>query len=197
MNDKIILDLCGGSGSWSLPYKKAGYDVRLITLPTDDVTTYIPPVGVYGILAAPPCTQFSFARTTAKTPRCFYEGMKTVEACMRIIWECRKAGKLEFWALENPAKSYLPHFLGAAPFTFQPFDFGDSWSKDTALWGWFHAPKKCPIELSPDELRVRKINSSKRFSKLPAELKAHCKTTADFRAVTPPGFAKAFFEANL
>ena len=30
---KIILDLCGGTGSWSRPYKEAGYDVRLITLP--------------------------------------------------------------------------------------------------------------------------------------------------------------------
>lgn len=31
--NKIILDLCGGTGSWSRPYKEAGYDVRLITLP--------------------------------------------------------------------------------------------------------------------------------------------------------------------
>ncbi len=29
----IILDLCGGTGSWSKPYKDAGYDVRVITLP--------------------------------------------------------------------------------------------------------------------------------------------------------------------
>lgn len=51
--DKIILDLCGGSGSWSKPYKEAGYDVRLITLPEYDVLTYEPPENVYGILAAP------------------------------------------------------------------------------------------------------------------------------------------------
>lgn len=25
---KIILDLCGGTGSWSKPYRDAGYDVR-------------------------------------------------------------------------------------------------------------------------------------------------------------------------
>ena len=31
--DKIILDLCGGTGAWSKPYKDAGYDVKLITLP--------------------------------------------------------------------------------------------------------------------------------------------------------------------
>ena len=48
--EKIILDLCGGTGSWSKPYKEAGYDVRLITLPNEDVRLYIPPDNVYGIL---------------------------------------------------------------------------------------------------------------------------------------------------
>ena len=38
--DKIILDLCGGTGAWSKPYKDAGYDVRL----------------------APPYTEFSYAK---------------------------------------------------------------------------------------------------------------------------------------
>lgn len=41
--DKIILDLADGTGSWSKPYKNAGYDVRNITLPESDVRTYIPP----------------------------------------------------------------------------------------------------------------------------------------------------------
>ena len=61
--DKIILDLCGGTGSWSKPYKEAGYDVRLITLPEYDVCTYAPPFeNVYGILAATPCDEFSIAK---------------------------------------------------------------------------------------------------------------------------------------
>ena len=34
---KLILDLCGGTGSWSKPYKEAGYDVRVITLPHYDL----------------------------------------------------------------------------------------------------------------------------------------------------------------
>jgi len=37
---KIILDLCGGTGAWSKPYKEAGYDVRLITLPDYDILNY-------------------------------------------------------------------------------------------------------------------------------------------------------------
>ena len=60
-SDKIILDLCGGTGSWSRPYVEAGYDGRLITLPEIDVRDYMPPNNIYGILAAPPCTMFSFA----------------------------------------------------------------------------------------------------------------------------------------
>lgn len=38
---KIILDLCGGTGSWSRPYREAGYDVCLITLPDYDVNKAI------------------------------------------------------------------------------------------------------------------------------------------------------------
>jgi len=41
-SDKIILDLCGGTGSWSKPYKDAGYDVRVITLPEYNVTDWWP-----------------------------------------------------------------------------------------------------------------------------------------------------------
>jgi len=31
VNERIILDLCGGTGAWSRPYAEAGYDVRLVT----------------------------------------------------------------------------------------------------------------------------------------------------------------------
>lgn len=42
MANKIILDLCGGSGAWSMPYAEAGYEVRVVSLPENDVRTYIP-----------------------------------------------------------------------------------------------------------------------------------------------------------
>src|SRR5580692_7054956 len=118
--DKIILDLCGGTGSWGLPYAVAGYDVRLVTLPENDVLTYQPPENVYGILAAPPCTMFSDARTRAKTPRDLQGGMKIVETCIRIIHsyqyntlhDQQKYPPLKFWALENPWYGRLKWFLG-------------------------------------------------------------------------------------
>jgi len=186
---KIILDLCGGTGAWSRPYKEAGYDVRLITLPEYDVRTYIPPNNVYGILAAPPCTMFSIARQGIKKfPRNFAVGMVVVEACLQIIWTCRLKGKLAFWALENPT-GYLRQFLGKPPFNFNPCDFGNPWTKKTDLWGWFHEPKKRPVK--PNQENFAAIQSVKLypeyFGKLPREAR---------RSITPPGFARAFFEAN-
>ena len=57
--NKIILDLCGGTGSWSRPWALNGYDVRIITLPEHDVRDYHPPENVWGIFTASPCTEFS------------------------------------------------------------------------------------------------------------------------------------------
>ncbi len=185
--DKIILDLCGGSGAWSDPYKKAGYDVRLVTLPDHDVNTYRPPRGVYGVLAAPPCTQFSLARhdCNCKTPRSFEAGMVEVSACLRIVWECEADQHLHFWALENPV-GYLRRFLGRPAFTFEPFEFGNFWTKQTDLWGWFNPPRR--IYKRED---VALIIEKDRHKKLP-----DTKGRAAIRAVTPSGFAMAFFKAN-
>ena len=79
--NKIILDLCGGTGSWSKPYKEAGYDVRVITLPKYDVMTYEPPKNVYGILAAPTCTHFSFARIGANSKKKY----DTIGICTSVL----------------------------------------------------------------------------------------------------------------
>lgn len=193
MKGKIILDLCGGTGSWSKPYKDAGYDVRVITLPDYDVQTFVPPPDVYGILAAPPCTMFSLARTTAKTPRDFDAGMATVEACLRIIWEARKNGKLAFWALENP-KGLLRQFLGKPPFSFDASEFGEDYNKATDIWGYYNEPKKT-------RGYARFDSTDKNTRKLPAIPKDYKRdpnmnTTAIKRSITPQGFAQAFYQAN-
>ncbi len=183
---KIILDLCGGTGAWSRPYAEAGYDVRNITLPDYDVRTYEPPENVYGILAAPPCTMFSLARTRAKIPKNFQEGMDLVIACLFIIWKCRYKAPLKFWTIENPM-GYLRQFLGKPAFTFDPCDFGDRYTKKTDLWGYFTVPKLNPIEL---------YLCSQNNRKLPSISDITGSKQSDRRAITPPGFARAFFEAN-
>ena len=192
---RIILDLCGGTGAWSRPYKEAGYDVRLITLPEYDVRTYEPPKNVYGILAAPPCTMFSLARTTAKTPRDFENGMKLVKACLEIIWKCRQQNELKFWALENPV-GFLRQFLGKPFLTFNPCDYGDNYTKKTDLWGFYNYPKQQKRKLTEDE----KLDCHKNKRKLPKLPENYIcpdgNMQAARRSMTSPFFAKAFFEAN-
>lgn len=210
MKRKIILDLCGGTGAWSEPYRKAGYDVRLVTWPDKDVRTYKPPKNVYGILAAPPCTMFSLARTKAKNPRDLKSGMETVIACLKIIWECQyklksphaKETPLKFWAMENP-KGLLKRFMGKPFLEFDPWEFGDEYQKKTHIWGWFNVPKKSVLKPPKGDLALYKsLSPAKRvkFDKLKTKEIApefYGKLSRqERRAITPAGFARAFFKAN-
>lgn len=232
--DKIILDLCGGTGEWARPYKEAGYNVITITFPDYDITKrvirgyqektelvfisqiqgleniVVKVIDIYGIIAAPPCTQFSIARNdkTAKLPRDLREGLRTIDAVMNIVRECllyhyRKDNKgLKFWALENPTTGYLQRFLGKAPLQFNPCDYGDPYTKKTSLWGEFNEPKKNPVEstktnfvkfaATDDDIKNDKL------SRIPEgyQKKTGYDTRKIIRSITPKGFAKAFFEAN-
>jgi len=180
--EKIILDLCGGTGAWSNPYKDAGYDVRLVTLPDNDVRLFKPPNNVYGILAAPPCTVFSLAGNWVKrTDAEMIEALSIVDACIRIIYK----SKPKFWALENPVGK-LKRYLGEPVLRFHPCDYGDAYFKRTCLWGNFKVPKKNPIECP-------KIP----YSKTPiGRLGGKSERTKMLRSITPQGFAKAFYEVN-
>lgn len=197
-SNKIILDLCGGTGAWSKPYKEAGYDVRLITLPKYNVFHYIDimPENVYGILAAPTCTMFSLARTTAKTPRDFEGAMRLVDACLKIIWKARYSGSLKFWALENPV-GYLRQFLGKPPLTFDPSDYGATYTKKTDLWGYYNLPKKSNRQLTVEEIARCAINN-RVLPELPPEyiLPDDFKAQQARRSMTDSNFAQAFFNAN-
>lgn len=201
-NKKIILDLCGGTGSWSKPYVDAGYDVRLVTLPDFDVRTYKPPKNVYGILAAPPCTEFSIAKNH-NIKRDLKLGMDIVNACLRIIRE----SKPTFFAIENPA-GLLGKFLGHAQFSFQPWEFGDGWSKRTLIWGEFNKPVK-KFKKWEDVPKIKGLyyRPGRKTASLAFQHLSHKKlikvfdpfdvdSDASMRAITSPAFAKAFYKVN-
>lgn len=201
--DKIILDLCGGTGSWSRPYKDAGYDVRVITLPEYDILDRnlqieLASLKPYGILAAPPCTMFSRARTTAKTPRDFEGATAVVRAILNVIWESQYEDRfaLKFWAMENPA-GHLKRFMGAPALKFQPYEFGDHHSKETWIWGMFKEPKKRPVKLTEKEVEQSR-NNTRPLPPIPENYTpdGKMKPVQIRRSITPQGFVKAFFEAN-
>lgn len=195
--DKIILDLCGGTGAWSRPYKEAGYDVRLITLPNQDVCTYQPPNHVYGILAAPPCTEFSFAK--GGRPRDFERGVEVMAACLRIIWHCRQRDKLAFWALENPV-GFMRQFLGRPHYTFEHWQFGDMQIKPTDIWGYFREPtvmvKERPELLAHMYPKGSRNGREWAAPPCPPEYAGMGLNRAAIRAITPAGWARAFYQVN-
>lgn len=187
---KIILDLCGGTGSWSKPYKKAGYDVRLITLPDLDVKTFIPPKNVYGILAAPPCTHFTnsgaqYWKEKDKDGRTIAD-TQIITHCLRIVAMARP----KFWAMENPTGRF-GRWMGEPQLVFNPCDYGDPYTKRTCLWGNFETPKRKPVK--PEFLYAK---NGDRYSKIHMKTGGSSARTKELRSITPQGFAKAFFKAN-
>ena len=133
--DKIILDLCGGSGAWSKPYSDNGYDVRIIDTnewgeenSAGDVRLFKKPSDpIYGILSAPPCTHFSVSGAWCwerKGTKPLLEGLSVVDACLRITFICEP----KFWCMENPV-GRLKHWIGDAQCYFQPYQYGDAYSK--------------------------------------------------------------------
>ena len=182
---KLILDLCGGTGRWSQPYAErlGEYEVRVITLPHYDVRLFEFLKGVYGILAAPVCTDLagSGARWWAqKGERALLEALALADACARIVL----VTKPKFWALENPV-GRLRRFYGPPKLIFQPNQFGDPYQKRTLIWGDFNIPEFNVVSLPDDPKKRRPIFFMKRTDDRPAR-----------RALTPSGFARAFFEAN-
>jgi len=183
---KVILDLCGGTGSWSKPYADAGYTVIIVDPSTSvgDVR-WLQHTPCYGILAAPPCTHFSVSGAQYWNEK-DYDGrtlhdLSIVDACMRIIM----VSKPTFWALENPV-GRLKRWLGPPQLIFNPCDYGDPYTKRTLLWGNFNTPIQNP---------VTPIRSCKQGSWI-QKLGGKSAKTKRLRSVTPPGFAKAFFDAN-
>jgi len=207
---KTILHLCADIGSDSKPYADAGYNV--IRVGKDiGVENYTPPDNVYGIIANPPCTMFSFARTNAKKQRDLNEGMFLVKECLRIIWGCQyrivsdqaKYTRLKFWVLENPFFGLLKNFIGKPSLVFDPWEYGDNYQKRTALWGNFKEPKKNPLPMSAEAKTKAKTNSFIHTRKFDMMLSKDIHPEAfgvldgqARRSICSAKFAQAFYEAN-
>lgn len=185
---KIILDLCGGTGSWSRPYADAGYDVRVITLPEYDVCTYIAPENVYGVLAATPCDEFSIAKHfhgKGKYKHNFKAGLEICAACCRIIL----LSKPKFWTIENPANGLLKKWLGKPDYVFSPWQYGHPYQKLTALWGNFTIPKETVLEKPAGIKKFSMLLSKEIYPEFYGIYNRQ-----ERRAITPPEFCKGIFQ---
>lgn len=182
---KRVLSLCDGLGSWSQPYRDAGYDVVAVdALQGQDVRLLAFSDGWHGILAAPPCTHFAGSGARwwkSKGEAKLLEGLSVVDACLRIIATARP----RWWALENPV-GRLTTYLGPARLSFQPNEYGDTYTKRTLIWGDFTIPSGGKALDRP----ATASEGSKMHKMAPSEKRTQ------LRSVTPKGFADAFFRAN-
>jgi hypothetical protein len=213
-SSRVILSLCDYSGSWSQPYRAAGYDVRQIDLAHgQDLRTLPFPGPVHGILAAPPCDRFcnpaarlrptSDALVEAVSPvevsgtrdrwmtSALLDRLSIADACLRLVVLCQP----QWWVLEN-STGRLKDWYGPPVAVFNPWEYA-GWAKDpeperyrkrTCLWGSFRMPEKRPRP--PDPYPEGSVPGRRdRTSRMSSSWKRE-------RAKTPSGFARAFFESN-
>lgn len=173
-----ILDLCGGTGAWSQPYREAGYDVEIVDPIVDGRDARLLEYRrgrFHGILMAPVCTVFSYARNRyPPTDAELLKALSLVDACLRI----KVVQQPAWWALENP-RNKLRRYLGPARLEFYHWEYGDAAHKPTCIWGDFVPPAKQP-----------------RPRTKPSTWKTSRENARPEDAVTPSGFARAFFQCN-
>jgi hypothetical protein len=176
----LILDLCGGTGSWSQPYREAGYCVEVVDILNGRDARLLQRISarVHGVLAAPVCTVFSYARNRYEpTDPEYREALALVDACIRIAWVQMQNGA-RWWALENP-RNKLRRYLGPARLEFYQWEYGDPGHKPTCIWGDFTPPMKQP------KPRTK-----------PSTFQTQYENARPEDAITSPKFARAFYEAN-
>jgi len=214
---RTLLSLFDFSGIWAKPYLENGWTVFQFDIKFGTDLMDVNPEWVYenafenspngtvdGIIAAPPCTDFALSGAqywpkkdkngdTEKSAELVRQVLRIVDVCMP-----------EFWAIENPVgriDKVVPELKQFGPWYFQPYYFGDPYTKKTGLWGQFKMPKK-----SNGFGLFQGIEDSEI---LEVEPKSYCsqgswvqqyggksEKTKEARSVTPKGFAYAFFKAN-
>jgi hypothetical protein len=206
MRDTVI-SLCDFSGTWSQPYRDAGYNVIQVDPKLDngdallwpskrsqqprypreyaDIADYIG--RVYAVLHAPVCQYFS--GSGAKHPRTdaeIIQGLALVDAGYRIA----TITDAKVFCMENPVGK-LKKWIGEPVMRFHPSDYAgwadvpdyEAYTKRTCLWGWFQEPERKP---------VKPIHGSKLWRMYGGK----SERTKELRSITPQGFARAFFAAN-
>lgn len=202
---KTLLSLYDYTGNWAEPFANAGWNVILwdIKHQCNFFDTFCDIMDasadyfyefvfdnwgtVDGIIAAQPCTDFAvsgakwFAKKDADGSTAF--SIELVHQTLRIIDLCQPF----FWCLENPISrihSLVPE-LGTPRMYFHPYEFGDPYTKKTALYGEFSTQLvKTPVEPVLGSIMHTKYGGKSEKTKAA-------------RSATPKGFANAFCQAQL
>lgn len=201
---KTLLSLFDYTGNWARPFAEGGWNVILWDIKhTCDLYSTFKDINdacadyfyehifdnygtVDGILAALPCTDFAISGarwfkekdtngSTQKSIELAYQTLRIIDLCMP-----------DFWALEQPVSrlhNLVPE-MGKPIMYFNPCDFGDPYTKKTALYGNFNT-----------NLKFNKVEPTE-GSKMHSKYGGKSARTKEMRSITPMGFARAFYEAN-
>lgn len=199
MSEKWAISLCDYTGNMLRPWAEAGWPCLCldtqhmirrdfvqdgITCRWADVRQLTPadlpdPVIVF---AFPPCTNLAVSGARdfrKKGMRGLIDALELVESC-RMLCEWFSVP----WMLENPV-SRLASMWRPPDYRFQPWQYGDNWTKQTCLWtgGGFVMPEPT-ISEKPE-------NVQEAVWRMPPS-----NDRANRRSETPLGFAKAVYESN-
>lgn len=143
-----VLDLCSGSGSATIAFKKRGHQVITLDNNIDckpnilvDIRKYQPNEHFDVVWNSPPCKQFSIANWRLGKCNQRKVDLSIVKNCIRII----NIVKPKFWIIENP-RGCLKYFIGEPTYTIYYGDFGHWCKKPTNLWVGGVLSKKINID---------------------------------------------------
>jgi hypothetical protein len=219
-NHRLIISLYDFSTAWPSHYISAGYPVicwdykiegcilqhfdRLLSDIYDAIEAGMIP---WGLLAAPPCTDISKAgawtwpRKDAEMAPAPYAPWTQTEysiALVEIVLHLVQLFPWKWWVIENPPgrmERLVPEMAFFRQMMFNPFEYGDAYTKKTVLWGSFNPnlPRKPVL---PELVRIKGGGRYYYASPMWAKTGGKSERTKTIRSKTPAGFAKAFFEAN-
>jgi len=157
---KLALVLFKGTGSVDRSLEKMGFHVDSLDMDPKSGATWTSDImkwddwrnidpGTYDFVwGSPPCTQYSIARTTAKTPRDFELADSIVARTLEIIFFL----KPKAWLIENPQTGYLKTRVVVKDIPFRDVTYcmysdgiKHRYRKPTRLWG--HLPTFVPRDM--------------------------------------------------
>jgi len=197
----VAVFLCSRTPIMAQPWADAGYECVCIDIQHSirrpqrsgrilfqwgDVRTWVPPEPyakrIAFVAAFPPCTHVAVSGARdfrTKGTAMLRDSLELFSACYSAARWCGAP-----FMIENPVGKFSDHMM-PPDHSFQPWQYGDLWTKKTCLWtgNGFVMPPPMYTE-PPDGVKelIWKMSPSD--------------DRADKRGETPPGFARAVFRAN-
>lgn len=163
-----------------------------------DVRSWCPPRQPTFLMAFPPCTDVSVSGARDfKT-----KGLRKLTDALDLFNACQQAAAWSGapYAIENPVGVLSSH-VREPDQIFQPWQYGDNYSKATCLWTGNGFVMPCPsVTIEPADADL--FDTPPLATINPDDIKETIwrmppsPERADLRAVTPEGFARAVFMAN-